>query len=301
MRARGNSTLPSSATYSASRASIASRRSSRRAGVSAATASYIPGERSSATSHQSSRLGYRKVKSTWSISARTKPASSSASEIVAGSRQANWPGASGAGGSAAPIRTSSWLGTEDHALSSGPVHAASATVPPGLSTRRVSRSAAPGSASSMYPQRQRTPSTSAVGRSIHSASMTLNSTLVICSSAARARATSIMPSETSLRIIVPMGCSSSAARSPVSPGPAASSSMRRPGCGSTRSTSHCETGSAAAWKTARCAPQPRAERSQRSVICARSASGSLMPGAYAGACPRASAEVRSQTPRPWAP
>ena len=55
----------------------------------------------------------------------------------------------GSGGSVAPMRTSSWLGTDDHGLSSGPVHAASATVPPGLSTRRVSRSAAPGSASSM--------------------------------------------------------------------------------------------------------------------------------------------------------
>jgi hypothetical protein len=69
--------------------------------------------------------------------------------MTAGSRHANCPGAEGSGGSAAPMRTSSWLDTEDHALSSGPDHAASATVPPGLSTRRVSRSAAPGSAISM--------------------------------------------------------------------------------------------------------------------------------------------------------
>ena len=93
------------------------------------------------------------------------------------------------------------------------------------------------------------------------------------SSAARALATSSIGSATSVMTIVPIGCSSSAARRPVSPGPAASSSIFRPGCGSTRSTSHCETGSAAAWNTARCAPHPAAARSQRSVICARSSSG----------------------------
>ena len=53
---------------------------------------------------------------------------------------------------------------------------ASARRPPGRSTRRHSPSAAPGSAISMNPQRQRMMSTEASGRSIHSALRTLNST-----------------------------------------------------------------------------------------------------------------------------
>ena len=85
----------------------------------------------------------------------------------------------------------------------------------------------------------------------------------------------------------PPGAISSAARKPVSPTPAASSSTRWPGCGSIASTSHCETGIAAAWKRALRRCQPSAARSQRSRTAARSSSGSSVVGrrsSVAGSC-----------------
>ena len=62
---------------------------------------------------------------------------------------------------------------------------------------------------------------------------------------------------------VPPGAMSSAARKPVSPGPAASSSTRWPGWGSIASTSQPETGRNAACIRSRCVPQPAAARAQR--------------------------------------
>jgi hypothetical protein len=133
-------------------------------------------------------------------------------------------GSSRSGAGAAPIFTSSCWGTDAHGLSSGAVHAASATRPPGRSTRRVSRSAVAGSASSMYAQRAMTASMLAAGRSSHSASIVRNSALSIRSSAARARARSTIASTASVLSSLPPGAMSSAASSPVSPGPAPISS-----------------------------------------------------------------------------
>ena len=96
-------------------------------------------------------------------------------------------------------------GASAHGLAASASHTASARRPPGRSTRRVSSSAASGSAISMYPQRHSTASTLATGRSIHSAFHTWNSTLVRASSAARARAPSSIASAWSERITPAVG------------------------------------------------------------------------------------------------
>ena len=66
-----------------------------------------------------------------------------------GGANANIEGASGSGGGAWPRRTSWPAAADTHGLRSGASHAASASRPPGRSTRRLSRSAAAGSAISM--------------------------------------------------------------------------------------------------------------------------------------------------------
>ena len=88
---------------------------------------------------------------------------------------------------------------------------------------------------------------------------------------------------------LPPGATSSAASSPVSPGPAASSSTRCPGCGSTASTSQCDTGAhrraaaSRAWRF-----QPAASASQRSrALARRFGSTALIAGPCAANLPEA--------------
>src|SRR5690242_19842625 len=104
--------------------------------------------------------------------------------------------------------------------------------------------------------------------------MTLNSTLSRPSSSARRRATSSISCDASVLISLPPGRTSSAAISPVSPGPAASSRTVCPGCGSTWSTSHVDTTAADACIAARRRSQPAAAPPQRSRERARNSSGS---------------------------
>ena len=69
--------------------------------------------------------------------------------MIPASAQLNWFGAAGSGRSAAPRSSIARIGSTLHGLSSGDDHAARASRAPGLSTRRVSRSAVSGSAISM--------------------------------------------------------------------------------------------------------------------------------------------------------
>jgi hypothetical protein len=78
-----------------------------------------------------------------------KPTSASSVSIRPGAAKANIPGAPGSGSGAPARRRTSSPAIETHGLSCGGPQAASATRPSGRSTRRVSRSAAPGSAMSM--------------------------------------------------------------------------------------------------------------------------------------------------------
>ena len=84
----------------------------------------------------------------------------------------NGLGAPGSGGGMWPSSTSSPKPIVAHGLRSGAPQTASARRPPGRSTRRVSASAAAGSAISMYPNRQSTPSTESASSSMRSASIT---------------------------------------------------------------------------------------------------------------------------------
>ena len=82
-------------------------------------------------------------------STSSKPAVASSSATASSEPSENGPGPSGTAAGASPRATSASRRTFIHGLRSRSSHTASATRPPGLSTRRVSRSAASGSSSSM--------------------------------------------------------------------------------------------------------------------------------------------------------
>ena len=221
-------------------------------------------------SHQASRLAAPMTRSIGDTSMSSNPAVASSSRTSSAEPSENGPGPSGTAEPVSPRAISASRSTFIHGLRSSSSHTASATRPPGLSTRRVSRSAASGSSSSMYPKRQMTASTDAVGRSIHSACMLRSSTFVAPTSSACSRAAATMLSEPSVMSTLPPGATICAASSPVSPSPAASSSTRCPGWGWIASTSHCDTGSIARWKFSRVAVQPPAMVSQWAISSSRS-------------------------------
>ena len=184
-----------------------------------------------------------------------------------GAESANGPGTSGSGGSAWPSSMS--------ALARDRRPRVALRARPRRPARRGLRPAAragspapppPGSTASMIPQRTSTASTLAVSRSIHSSSSWRNSTLSMPASAARRRATSIIGSAPSLEMSVPPGLTSSAAMKPVSPGPAASSSTRWPGCRSSDSTIATETGMPQSRTRSARLPQPPAAVSHVSRV-----------------------------------
>ena len=130
---------------------------------------------------------------------------------------------------------------------------------------------------------------------------------------ARARcAASTIASASSVMIAFPPGATSSAASSPVSPAPAASSSTRWPGCRCAASDSHCETADRVARKAS-----ARARPARRRGLPALAAVGAVRLGVHAtvparatgairaagaGACPTASAAAASrEAGSPWAP
>ena len=77
-----------------------------------------------------------------------------------------------------------------------------------------------------------------------------------------------MFSAASVQMSVPPGRISSAARKPVSPGPAASSSTRWPGWSRACSSIHADTGIPNSRMRSACLPHPAAARSQRATISA---------------------------------
>ena len=107
-----------------------------------------------------------------------------------------------------------------------------------------------------------------------SASICLKRTFSTPSSSARRCAVCSMSGEKSELISVPPGWISSAARSPVSPVPAASSSSVSPGCGLIASIIHAETGMYAVRSSSRRASQPAAASDQRLRLSVRKSSGS---------------------------
>ena len=128
-----------------------------------------------------------------------------------------------------------------HGLRSGAPQTAYARRPSLRSTRRACRKVTSGVGISMIPKRHITASTLRSGRSLRCASIVRNSTFPSPRAAAPRRAASTMADPRSVEINLPAAPIRSAARKPVSPGPAASSSTVCPGCGSIRSTSHSET------------------------------------------------------------
>src|ERR1700722_19165947 len=217
---------------------------------------------------------YSRLSSTVRTVTSSKPALWSTSCSAPSAASLNIPGPVGSGGSACPRATIVCEVIVAHGLRSGLSQTANAALPPGRRTRLISCAAASGSTTSMIPQRHSTASTAAVGRSIHSSSSCANSTLSVPVCAARARATPSIASAPSLEIRVPPGRISSAAMKPVSPGPAASSSTRWPGCSASPSIIATETGIPHARTRSARLPHPWAADSHIWRLAARCSSGS---------------------------
>ncbi len=127
-----------------------------------------------------------------------------------------------------------------------------------------------------------------------SASICLKRTLRSPSASARSCATLSISGTKSEQISVPPGSISSAARKPVSPGPAASSSSVSPGCGPSASTIQVATGIVARRSWSARTPHPFAVAVQRARLCCRMSSLIAAPGA--GASQKRCAEA-SRSPR----
>ena len=163
--------------------------------------------------------------------------------LASGSASVNGPSsASGTTSGTWPFSSSAATSDVSHGLRAAGPHTAYANRRPARSTRRASASTRSGSGTSITPKRDNTPSTDESGRSIACASMIRHSTLDSPRAAAPRRAAAIMPGERSLEINRPSEPTSSAARNPVSPGPAVNSRIVSPGRGSTSFTIHSDTG-----------------------------------------------------------
>ena len=271
----GRATEPSSATYCARRASIASRRSSRCAGVSAPTA-------------RDEARGDVELRVPPVVERRVTEDDRDLLDRDVGEARLLQEGLDAAAGRGR--RTCS--APRGRAARSRPSRGAprSARTPtgsprgPSMRRARRGRRAAARGASRPAPSRDRRAacSPSARGRRRDRRSEDRSTPRRSCgtrrsscpAASARARACATISSTASELISRPPGAISSAARKPVSPGPAASSSTRWPGCGSIASTSQCETGSPADWKTSRCVPQAPAARAQCSRLVRRYSEGS---------------------------
>ena len=97
------------------------------------------------------QLAARKTTGTSLTATSSNPAPRTSSSIRAGSPRKNWPGSSGFGGSSRPRSISTGPYAVAHGFRFAGAQVANASRPPGLSTRRVSRSASAGSGTSMYP------------------------------------------------------------------------------------------------------------------------------------------------------
>jgi len=116
-------------------------------------------------------------------------------------------------------------------------HVASAMRPPGLTARRISRTACSGSGACISPSAHKAASKLAFGTSSRSASMRSKRTLVRSRCRARARAAMIMRSDRSTPSTWPRAPTAPAASSETRPVPQATSSTRSPGANAANSSS----------------------------------------------------------------